>query len=827
MSKIFRKTLVAVVLVFGVTANATALLSAWLLHRHLTDEYVSKGRAVAVAVASASRNALVGEDTASLEAIIAGMPHIADVGYVFVTDRTGRVLAHTFDSDMPAAVPRTSTGPRGDGGADEVNLPGRGRFLQVMIPIRSDVGGQVGVGMDMAGIWRSMRGAVLRQEGLMFLMLAVAVGVFYVLVGSVTRPLVELAGYAVRIRDHDFSAVPPETGNDEVGILARAMRSMAGELSLLVSDLTRAVADTTRELQDTLAHTRAIIDNLADGLLVVDPSGRASRFNPALLALFALDAASVTGRPAAVVFPELMAGLAGMDCQEGEPASTEVRLPGGGTGKALATPVRLGEIGGTREATVILVRDITREKEVDRMKTEFISTVSHELRTPLTSVLGFAKILRRKFQEDIVPVLPGDNPRIERGAAQIRDNLEIIVTEGERLTELVDDVLDIAKMESGRYEWNMAPVSLAGVVEHAARTIAPLASRKGLALTTELPPDLPDILGDRDRLIQVCLNLLGNAVKFTESGGVTLEAEERADHIRMTVRDTGCGIGEEDLERVFEKFRQAGDTLTEKPKGTGLGLPICRQIVEHHGGRIWAESRPGEGSAFIFTLPRASGEEFLAVPSCPLPADAGMIPLDTDNRKRILVVDDDTSVRRFLETIFTDAGYAVALAGNGAEALRLAASWRPACITMDLRMPGMGGEEAIRALRAAPQTRNIPVVVVSVLSDREPEATGADAAVVKPVDQEALIATVRGLLSGQAAHARPCLIYSPDGSRLVSRQFIMCPGQARECGDEEELWRHIEDGFRGTVFVPASRGHDLDLKRLSAVPDLHVIIMPD
>ena len=364
------------------------------------------------------------------------------------------------------------------------------------------------------------------------------------------------------------------------------------------------------------------------------------------------------------------------------------------------------------------------------------------------------------------------------------------------------------------------------MADHAARTVAPLAARKGLDLRCDVPRSLPGILGDRDRLVQVLLNLLGNAVKFTSVGSVTLEAVREGDILRVTVRDTGPGIATTDLERVFEKFKQAGDTLTEKPKGTGLGLSICRQIVEHHGGRIWAESQPEVGSAFIFTLPLSPGEVLVPAPACRLPDLPELEAFDGMDCRRILVVDDDASVRCFLETVFSDAGYAVAQAGGGPEALRLAASWHPDCITMDLRMPGMGGAEVIRLLRAGPATRDIPVVVVSVISDRERERTGADAAVVKPVDQEALISTVRGLLSGHA-HARPCLIYSPDGSRTVSRRFFMCPGEARECGDADELWRAIRDGFHGTVFIPASRGHDLDLTRLCVAPDIHIIIIPD
>lgn len=826
MSQIFRKTLVAVILVFGVAANGTALLSAWLLHRHLTDEYVTKGRAIAMAIAAVSPDALVARDAATVQALIDEFLHIDGVGYVFVTDRQGLMVAHTFVPAVPPAFSGRAV-RRGTGTIVEpTHLEGRGDYLQVTAPILAGEAGQVSVGMDKAGIWRVMRGAVMQQEGLMLVMMLVALLVFYALVGSVTRPLVALAAYAVKIKDHDFTAKLPQTGNDEVGVLARAMGSMAAQLSLLVSDLKRAVADTTRELEDSLVHTRAIIDNLADGLLVLDADGRATLFNPALLAMFGLTGAEVSGHDAAEAFPPAVAALAASAREENQMRSAEVRLASGGTGKAVATGV--GLVGEDRGGIIILVRDITVEKEVDRMKTEFISTVSHELRTPLTSVLGFAKIIRRKFADLVAPALSEADPRTWRGAQQIRENLDIIVAEGERLTELVDDVLDIAKMESGRCEWNMAALSLVEVADHAVKAATPLATRKGLTLQNKVSPNLPYVLGDRDRLVQVFVNLIGNAVKFTETGGIDVEARVDGPEIRVTVRDTGPGIAPGDLERIFEKFKQAGDTLTEKPKGTGLGLPICRQIVERHGGRIWAESLPGQGSTFVFTLPvMPQDQEIMA--ACPLPLVAPT-PVREEylGKRRILVVDDDPSVRRYLETLFTDAGYAVAVARNGVEALSLAAGWQPDCISMDLRMPGMGGKEAIRRLRAEERTRDIPIVVVSVVSTRERVESGADAAVVKPVDQEALLDTVRGLLEGHdAENGRPCLIYSRDGGRKVSRRFFICPGEATSLSEEADLWRTVEGGFRGTIFVPAALGHDLDLDRLCAFPDIHVIIIPD
>jgi signal transduction histidine kinase len=238
-------------------------------------------------------------------------------------------------------------------------------------------------------------------------------------------------------------------------------------------------------------------------------------------------------------------------------------------------------------------------------KTAFLSNVSHELRTPLTSVVGFSKLIRRRLDESIFPVVPAGDAKLDRQMRQVSDNLGIIVEEGERLTALINDTLDLAKIEAGRMEWRRDTVDLAEVITRATAATAPLLTGSEPRMVLDLEPDLPRITGDRDRLIQVVINLVSNAVKFTASGTITCSArvDPAAASVIVSVADTGVGIAAEDQAKVFEQFGQAGDTLTDKPRGTGLGLPICREIVEHHGGRLWLESAVGLGSTFSFSLP--------------------------------------------------------------------------------------------------------------------------------------------------------------------------------------------------------------------------------
>jgi signal transduction histidine kinase/ligand-binding sensor domain-containing protein len=243
---------------------------------------------------------------------------------------------------------------------------------------------------------------------------------------------------------------------------------------------------------------------------------------------------------------------------------------------------------------------------LNEAKSAFLSTVSHELRTPLTSIMGFSKIIKKRMAERVMPTLKLDDPQVARAAGQVMSNLDIVVSESERLTKLINQVLDLAKIEAGKVEWHDETLDIQDILERGAAATATLFSEKKIPLTLSVEPGLPPVIGDADRLVQVVINLLSNAVKFTDKGKVRCSAGRKGDAIAVRVEDTGRGIAEKDLLLIFEKFKQIGDdTLTDKPQGAGLGLPICKEIVERHGGKIWVESELGKGSVFSFTLPLA------------------------------------------------------------------------------------------------------------------------------------------------------------------------------------------------------------------------------
>jgi PAS domain S-box-containing protein len=266
---------------------------------------------------------------------------------------------------------------------------------------------------------------------------------------------------------------------------------------------------------------------------------------------------------------------------------------------------------------VSVQRDITQRKEFEdamklskeaaeeasQAKSDFLSTVSHELRTPLTSVLGFTSIVKEDLEGYIFPNIKERDKKMDRKIRNVSESLDIMEKEAIRLTNLINDVLDIAKIEAGNIVWKDDEIDIRDIFVKAVAATAPLHQAKGITVKEETIGDDFKFFGDGDRMMQVATNLLSNAIKFTESGTITYRIKSDKDEVRCEVSDTGIGIPEDMLYKVFEKFKQIGDTLTAKPQGTGLGLPICKEIIEHHSGKIWAESNYGKGSTFIFTIP--------------------------------------------------------------------------------------------------------------------------------------------------------------------------------------------------------------------------------
>lgn len=420
-------------------------------------------------------------------------------------------------------------------------------------------------------------------------------------------------------------------------------------------------------------------------------------------------------------------------------------------------------------------------EQANQAKSAFLSTVSHELRTPLTSVLGFAKIIGKRLDEKIFPLINKSDTKANKTVTQISDNLKVVISEGERLTNLINDVLDLAKIEAGKMEWNMEKVNLAEVAERALAATTSLFANKNLKLIKQIDPDLPEISGDRDKLIQVIINLISNSVKFTEKGSITCSVSKKENELVVSIADTGIGIAKEDFAAVFEQFKQVGgDTLTDKPKGTGLGLPICKEIVEHHGGHIWLESEVGKGSEFSFSLPVTSPKSVSIKPLHlnelvrQLKEQMSFSQLKVDGtNSMILVVDDDDSIRSLLHQEFSDAGYLVEEASNGKDALESIRKNRPDLIILDVMMPEINGFDVAAILKNDPQTMDIPIIVLSIVQDKARGfRIGVDRYLTKPIDTAQLFAEVGSLLE-QGKSRKKVMVVDEDSAAVKSLTDVL------------------------------------------------------
>jgi CheY-like chemotaxis protein/nitrogen-specific signal transduction histidine kinase len=458
-------------------------------------------------------------------------------------------------------------------------------------------------------------------------------------------------------------------------------------------------------------------------------------------------------------------------------------------------------------------------QELDKMKDSFLSTVSHELRTPLTSIKSFAEILLT-YDED---------------KDTQREFLTIINDESDRLTKLINDFLDLSKIEAGRMQWETVEISLIPIVQNAMNITQAIAKQKNLVVEFDAPENLPTISCDKDRLVQVVTNLLSNSIKFTPEGGKitvgvkVVEASESSGEygaVVVSVSDTGIGIAPENHEVVFEKFKQVGDTLTDKPKGTGLGLPICKEIVEHYGGKIWVESELGKGSTFSFSLPIAQKTAELA----PEAEEDEPTPV-VDSSKTILVVDDEINLRRFLAYELTKRGYRVFEASNGKEALSLAREHRPDLITLDIQMPDISGLDVTAVLKNDDDTKDIPILILSVIEDKDKAyKLGANDYLTKPFSKKEVITKINRLLTGTK---KTILIVDDDKSLVKSIKYHLehrgYSTYVAYNGKQalERVANHRPDLILLDILMPIMDGYEV-IKALKSKPetaDIRIVLM--
>ena len=412
-----------------------------------------------------------------------------------------------------------------------------------------------------------------------------------------------------------------------------------------------------------------------------------------------------------------------------------------------------------------------RLQEATRLKSQFLANMSHELRTPLNSIIGFTGIIL----QGIVGELNEEQKK----------QLNMVYDSAKHLLGLINDILDLSKIEAGKIEIVPAEFEIRDLVETVRKMVAPMVEERGLAFETDISDGVPSIVyNDKNRIKQVLINLLSNAIKFTPSGEIRLivsaergvrnaEQSEIRDpkskmwgpEIQFSVTDTGIGIKPEHLTDIFDEFRQIEGPLREKPVGTGLGLAISKKMVEMMGGSIRAESEYGKGSTFHFTIPAKERK--------PSERPAAVMPEALDpSKKLVLAIDDEFESQEILKTYLKTEGYEVIQAYSGMEAKVLAGKYRPFAITLDIIMPGRDGWQILEELKSDPTTEDIPVICISILDNRELGLSlGAVEHLTKPVEKDQLIRELNRLKKKRRIYDILIVDDDPKAVALLSQYF--------------------------------------------------------
>jgi CheY-like chemotaxis protein len=376
--------------------------------------------------------------------------------------------------------------------------------------------------------------------------------------------------------------------------------------------------------------------------------------------------------------------------------------------------------------------------------------MSHELRTPLNSIIGFSRVILRGI----------DGPLTELQQA----DLTAIHNSGQHLLGLINDILDLSKIEAGKMELSLEDMDLADVVKGVMSTAIALVKDKSVELRQEVPADLPAIRADARRIRQVILNLVSNAAKFTEQGRITTRVELTPREVEVSVIDTGIGIPADKLEHVFEEFTQVDASTTRRAGGTGLGLAISRRFVEMHGGRMWVESKLGAGSRFAFNLP-------LERPVEP-PEEDGSEVAPVPGKKVVLSIDDDGSVITLYKRYLEKQGYQVIGLLDATRAVDEARRLNPMAITLDVLMPNRDGWSTLADLKSTPDTSRIPIIVCSIIQDESKGfSLGAADYLVKPIAENELLRALERANRNKATQTVLVIDDEPEAIRLVRRML--------------------------------------------------------
>ena len=583
----------------------------------------------------------------------------------------------------------------------------------------------------------------------------------YLLSGFTLNPLKQITTAINEYSNKGIWHQLPLTRKDEIGQLARTFNELSqrvrrnqNELRNINNELERKIKSRTQSLEDGEKLQSAIVEHMVDGHVLINEHGQVISFNKAAESIFGYSRDEVIDKNVAILMPEphqsAHDGYITNYQHSGEAKIIGIGREVEGKHKDGHTfPLELGvseiTLDGKRIYSGIL-RDISERKYIDKMKTEFISTVSHELRTPLTSIRGSLGLLT--------------GGAIGKLPAQVMEMLNIASNNTERLLLLINDILDIQKIESGQMAFKFQHVDAVALVQDAIRDNESYGRQHGVKFVIATPNAVARIFADKDRLMQVMANLLSNAAKYSPDGE-TVEvsiARHHGDTVRISVTDHGPGIPEDFQPKLFDKFTQHDSSDTRQKGGTGLGLSISKVIMEKHGGLIDFISREGIGSTFYIELPEMLAD-YISDDTAPRQALSPHQPC-------VLIVEDDPDIAMLLQRVLAESGFNSDIANNTLQARKLlqqkAAQYQ--AITLDLALPGQSGISFVKELRTNAATLSIPVVIVSVqANEAKRDLNGGAIGIVdwleKPIDQKRLINAIR---QSTHEHGTPKVLHVED-----------------------------------------------------------------
>lgn len=791
-----KKFILGTVLLIALVGCALALLVRNELHERFEEEVHKRGLSIARYIAEAVEIPLITENRISLQLLVNDYrKNDKDIDYIYIVGPKKEILVHTFGQSFPVELRAAVERNRAEVGRFEPFMSARGLLYDVSIPIQQGALGAVHIGMYESVIQNNVHGVLVKMLPFVLLILGIGVIAALLFASAITRPISMLIDGVQRVSRGELDRVLDVGTQDEIGQLAAAFNRMTENLRLTT---------VSREFMGKL------IDTMNDVLVVISPDGVVMSVNRAYYELFGSVPSEVVGRrveeldpdetPArmfAVYEQSLEDGhVQGIECLcrsvEGEPIplllSLAVMRDEDGTPQAIICAAQdftaikqvqselqrkqteleelnrhLEDMVASRTAELainneglraevserkrtadelLLARDAA--ETASRAKTEFLANMSHEMRTPLNSIIGGAEYLE-------TATLAPDQQRC----------LEMIRRAGDSLLVLVNDLIDLSRIEAGQLELVQKKFNLADTLETVARMLGLEAKRKQLTFSLEMSSDLPHfVVGDQVRLQQILVNLVANAIKFTGTGGtVTVSVrpgrcEDGLVQVTFVVRDTGIGIDANKIDMIFETFAQADSSITRRFGGSGLGLAISRRLVETMGGEFQVESVPGIGSSFAFSISFLLVNHGVATSQGAIESVVSRGGADTaatgENRavglSRVLLVDDSVENRELMRLLLSKQPLILEEANNGREAVDLFEQHEYDLILMDIQMPVMDGYTATRMIRRIEDRRALrrtPIVALTAhayeADIRKCDEAGCDDHIAKPFKKKVLL----------------------------------------------------------------------------------------